>query len=46
MLDHVEEPLDDPPELLAGEGTAVTVSDSGRPVGIVTRADLLESLIA
>src|SRR5215204_4793968 len=30
-------------ELLSGDGQAITVSESGRPVGIVTRADLLES---
>ena len=40
------DPVREAVELLAGEGTAVTVSDNGRPVGIVTRADLLESLIA
>src|SRR5918993_54491 len=33
-------------ELLSGDGQAVTVSESGRPVGIVTRADLLESLVS
>ncbi len=34
-------------ELLSGEGSqAMTVSENGRPVGIVTRADLLESLIS
>ena len=27
------------------KGQAITVSESGRPVGIVTRADLLESLV-
>ena len=31
-------------ELLSGEGQAITVAENGRPVGIVTRADLLESL--
>ena len=40
------DPVREAVELLAGEGTAVTVSENGRPVGIVTRADLLESLIA
>jgi cystathionine beta-synthase len=40
------DPVREAVELLAGEGAAVTVSENGRPVGIVTRADLLESLIA
>ncbi|MEA2125476.1 MAG: cystathionine beta-synthase [Solirubrobacteraceae bacterium] len=31
-------------ELLAGPRSALTVVDDGRPVGIVTRADLLEAL--
>ena len=31
-------------ELLAGEREALLVTDGGRPAGIVTRADLLESL--
>jgi cystathionine beta-synthase len=31
-------------ELLAGERQALTVTEDGRPVGIVTRSDLLESL--
>ena len=31
-------------ELLAGERQALLVTDDGRPVGIVTRADLLEAL--
>jgi cystathionine beta-synthase len=39
------DPVREAVELLAGEGTAVTVSENGRPVGIVTRADLLESLV-
>ena len=38
------DPVRDAVELLSGEGQAITVSESGRPVGIVTRADLLESL--
>jgi cystathionine beta-synthase len=33
-------------ELLSGEGQALTVTEHGRPVGIVTRADLLESLVS
>ena len=31
-------------ELLAGPRSALTVVDDGRPVGIVTRSDLLEAL--
>jgi cystathionine beta-synthase len=31
-------------EALAGPGSALTVIDSGRPVGIITRSDLLEAL--
>ncbi len=37
-------PVREAVELLAGEGQALTVTQAGRPVGIVTRADLLESL--
>jgi cystathionine beta-synthase len=33
-------------ELLAGDRQALTVTDHGRPMGIVTRADLLESLVS
>jgi cystathionine beta-synthase len=32
-------------ELLAGERGAITVMDDGHPLGILTRADLLESLV-
>jgi cystathionine beta-synthase len=32
-------------ELLADEGQALTVTEGGRPVGILTRADLLEALV-
>ena len=32
-------------ELLAGERQALTVMEDGRPMGILTRADLLESLV-
>jgi cystathionine beta-synthase len=32
-------------ELLAGERQALTVTEAGRPMGILTRADLLESLV-
>jgi len=33
-------------ELLAGERGAITVMQNGHPLGILTRADLLESLVA
>jgi cystathionine beta-synthase len=33
-------------ELLTGEGQALLVTDDGKPAGIVTRADLLESLVS
>jgi cystathionine beta-synthase len=43
-------PADDPVreavDLLAGQSEALLVTQDGRPVGIVTRADLLESLAA
>ncbi|MGH2969344.1 MAG: cystathionine beta-synthase [Solirubrobacteraceae bacterium] len=39
------DPVREAVELLSGEGQAITVSENGRPVGIVTRADLLESLV-
>jgi cystathionine beta-synthase len=32
-------------ELLAGERGAITVMRNGHPLGILTRADLLESLV-
>ncbi len=38
------DPVRDAVELLSGEGQAITVADNGRSVGILTRADLLESL--
>jgi cystathionine beta-synthase len=40
----VEDSVRDAVELLAGERQALTVTEHGRPVGIVTRSDLLESL--
>jgi cystathionine beta-synthase len=40
------DPVREAVELLAGEGQALTVTEDGRPVGIVTRADLLESLVS
>jgi cystathionine beta-synthase len=33
-------------ELLSGDQQALIVADQERPVGIVTRADLLESLVS
>jgi cystathionine beta-synthase len=41
LTDSVREAV----ELLAGERQALTVTEHGRPLGIVTRADLLESLV-
>jgi cystathionine beta-synthase len=40
------DPVREAVELLAGEGQALIVTQGGRPVGIVTRADLLESLVS
>jgi cystathionine beta-synthase len=40
------DPVREAVELLAGDGQALTVTSDGRPVGIVTRADLLESLVS
>ena len=40
------DPVREAVELLSGEGQAIIVSAEGRPVGIVTRADLLESLVS
>jgi len=40
------DPVREAVELLTGEGQALTVTASGRPVGIVTRADLLEALVS
>ena len=42
----VEDSVRDAVELLAGDWQALTVTEDGRPVGIVTRADLLESLVS
>jgi cystathionine beta-synthase len=41
-----EAPVREAVELLAGERQALLVTEDGRPVGIVTRADLLESLVS
>ena len=40
------DPVREAVELLTGEGQALIVTDHGRPVGIVTRTDLLESLVS
>src|SRR3954449_557521 len=40
------DPVREAVELLTGEGQALVVTEHGRPVGIVTRADLLESLVS
>jgi cystathionine beta-synthase len=40
------DPVREAVELLTGDRQALTVTEDGRPVGIVTRADLLESLVA
>jgi cystathionine beta-synthase len=39
------DPVVEAVELLSGDRQALTVSENGRPVGIVTRTDLLESLV-
>jgi cystathionine beta-synthase len=39
------DPVREAVELLTGESQALIVSEHGRPVGIVTRTDLLESLV-
>ena len=38
------DPVREAVELLAGERQALLVLDEGRPAGILTRADLLETL--
>jgi cystathionine beta-synthase len=40
------DPVREAVELLTGDRQALTVTQDGRPVGIVTRADLLESLVS
>jgi len=40
------DPVREAVELLTGDIQALIVSEHGRPVGIVTRTDLLESLVA
>ena len=39
------DPVREAVELLTGESQALIVSEHGRPMGIVTRTDLLESLV-
>ncbi len=41
-----QDPVREAVELLTGDRQALTVTDGGTPVGIVTRADLLESLVS
>jgi cystathionine beta-synthase len=43
---NTEDPVRDAVELLSGDRGALTVMQGGRPVGLVTRADLLESLVS
>ncbi len=40
-----DDPVREAVELLAGDRPALLVTEHGRPVGIVTRADLIESLV-
>jgi cystathionine beta-synthase len=40
------DPVREAVELLSGDRQALTVMEDGRPVGLVTRADLLESLVS
>jgi cystathionine beta-synthase len=40
------DPVREAVELLTGDRQALTVTENGQPVGIVTRADLLESLVS
>jgi cystathionine beta-synthase len=40
------DPVREAVELLSGDRQALIVTEDGRPVGIVTRADLLESLVS
>jgi cystathionine beta-synthase len=42
----ITDPVREAVELLSGDGQALLVTDDGRPAGIVTRADLLESLVS
>src|SRR6185503_11090487 len=41
-----DDPVREAVELLSGDQQALTVTEQGKPVGIVTRADLLESLVS
>jgi cystathionine beta-synthase len=40
-----EDPVREAVELLVGERQALLVSEDGRPIGLLTRSDLLESLV-
>jgi cystathionine beta-synthase len=40
------DPVREAVELLTGDTQALIVSEHGRPVGIVTRTDLLEALVS
>lgn len=40
----INEPVQEAIELLAGDRQALAVTDNGKPIGILTRADLLEAL--
>ncbi|WP_051324092.1 cystathionine beta-synthase [Candidatus Solirubrobacter pratensis] len=43
---ETSDPVREAVELLTGEGQALIVAEGGRPLGIVTRTDLLESLVS
>jgi cystathionine beta-synthase len=43
---ETSDPVREAVELLTGEGQALVVAERGRPMGIVTRTDLLESLVS
>jgi cystathionine beta-synthase len=43
---ETSDPVREAVELLTGEGQALIVTERGRPLGIVTRTDLLESLVS
>jgi cystathionine beta-synthase len=43
---ETSDPVREAVELLTGEGQALIVAERGRPMGIVTRTDLLESLVS
>jgi cystathionine beta-synthase len=43
---ETSDPVREAVELLTGEGQALMVAERGRPMGIVTRTDLLEALVS